>query len=118
MSPLVEYSSILYFTLGTGLSEEFLKDYLVSFTCDKAAVILGSCVAALIKEEFPVIIIWLCASHRLKSQSMMRGRYTGAVNRFKVLLYKLYAKYHALPKKAREFSVFTSFPESQLLINW
>lgn len=111
------FGSLMSHLGALGFSEEFLKDHLVSLTCDGAAVMLGSRggVAALFKEKFPEIIVWHCASHRLELSVNDAVRDTGTVNRFKAFLDKLYAIYHASPKNARELSVCASFLETQLL---
>jgi hypothetical protein len=54
------YRSLVSRIESLGLTEGFLKENLVSLTCDGAAVMLGSRggVAKLLKDKFPAIIIW------------------------------------------------------------
>jgi hypothetical protein len=87
-----------------GFTEGFLRESLVSLTCDGAAVMLGSRggVAKLFKDRFPAIVIWHCASHRLELSVHDVIQEVSGNNRFKSFLDKLYAMYHAFPKNARQ----------------
>jgi hypothetical protein len=51
-----------------GMKTTFLSSYLVSVVCVSAVVMLGrkSGVAKLLKDEFPSVIIWHFANHRLE----------------------------------------------------
>jgi hypothetical protein len=87
-----------------GMTEEYLKKYLVSVACDGAAVMLGSKngVKKLLTEKFPSIIVWHCTNHRLELSVSDVVKKISGINRFKSFIDKLYVLYHASPKNNRE----------------
>ncbi|XP_015277122.1 PREDICTED: uncharacterized protein KIAA1586-like [Gekko japonicus] len=86
------------------ITEEVLKESLVSLTCDGAAMTMGSHegVAKLFKDRFPSIIVWPCASHRLELSVHDAVKEVCGVNRFKSFIDKLYVLYRSSPKNAGE----------------
>jgi hypothetical protein len=62
----------------------FFSSYLVSVACDGAAVISGrkSGVAELLKDEFPSVIVWRCANHRLELSVADTVTAVAGINRF------------------------------------
>jgi hypothetical protein len=100
------YKSLMSPIESLGLTEEFLKENLISLTCDGAAVMLGSRggEAELIKDKFPAILICHYASHRLELSVHDVIQEVSGINRFKSILDKLYAMYHASPKMQGSFS--------------
>lgn len=89
-----------------GFKDEFLKRNLVAVATDGAAVMLGrkQGVVTLIKEQFPDILLWHCANHRLELSvaDVVSKDFPTHVNHFKSFLDKLYTIYHQSPKNARE----------------
>jgi hypothetical protein len=77
---------------STGMTEEYLNDYLVSVAWDGAAVMCGSSggVKKLLKEKFSSIIVWHCANHRLKLAVHDAVKTVSEINRFKSFIDKLY----------------------------
>lgn len=100
-----------------GLSEDYLKEYLLSVTCDGAAVLFGvrNGVRRLMQDKFPSVIFWHCASHRLELSVSDTVNNVAGVNRFKSFMDKLYVTYHASPKNARELQECAATLELQLL---
>lgn len=100
-----------------GLSEDYLKEYLLSVTCDGAAVVFGArtVVTRLMQEKFPAVVFWHCASHRLELSVGDTVSNVAGVNRFKSFMDKLYVTYHASPTNARELQECAPTLELQLL---
>jgi hypothetical protein len=61
-------SSLLWHLDSISISEENLGNYLVSVTCDGAAVMIGACrgVKKLLKDKITTTIVRHCANHRLE----------------------------------------------------
>ena len=98
-----------------GITEEYLKDYLVvSVTCDGASVMLGckSGVKRLLIDKFPSVIVWHFANHRLELSVADTVKVISWINRFKSFLDKLY---HASPKNSRELHSCAEILEVELL---
>jgi hypothetical protein len=95
----------------------FLSSYLVSVACDFAAVMLGrkSGVAKLLKDEFPSVIVWYCASHRLELSVANTVKAVAGINRFRAFMDKPSVIYHASPKNSRELHECVKLLEIQLL---
>jgi hypothetical protein len=91
--------------------------YLVSVVCDGAAVMLGykSGAAKLLKDEFPSVIIWHCASHRLELSVADTVKAVAGINRFRAFMDKLCVVYHASLKNSRELRECAKLLEIQLL---
>ena len=100
-----------------GMGEEYLKNYLVSVTCDGASVMLGcrSGVKKLLTDKFPSVIFWHCANHRLELSVADTVKDVSGVNRFKSFLDKLYVIYHASPRNSRELHSCAKLLEVELL---
>uniref|UniRef100_A0A8C8RJZ3 HAT C-terminal dimerisation domain-containing protein n=1 Tax=Pelusios castaneus TaxID=367368 RepID=A0A8C8RJZ3_9SAUR len=100
-----------------GITEEYLKDYLVSLTCDGASVMLGCKrgVKRLLIDKFPSVIVWHCANHRLELSVADTVKVISGINRFKSFLDKLYVLYHASPKNSRELHSCAEILEVELL---
>lgn len=111
------FSSLMSKLEALGFTEDFLRHNLVSLTCDGAAVMFGlrGGVSKLLKDKFPSIVVWHCASHRLELSVHDAVKEIGGVNRFKSFIDKLYVTYHASPKNARELQVCASLLEDKLL---
>jgi hypothetical protein len=99
------------------MTEEYLKDYLVSVACDGAAVMFGyrGGVKKLLKENFPSVIVWHCASHRLELAVHDAVKTVLGINRFKSFIDQLYVLYHASIKNSRELQACANSLEMQLL---
>ena len=97
-----------------GITEEYLKDYLVSVTCDGASVMLGckGGVKRLLIDKIASIIVWHCANHRLELSVADTVKVISWINRFKSFLDKLY---HASPKNSRELLSCAEILEVELL---
>jgi len=100
-----------------GITEEYLKDYLVSVTCDGASVMFGckSGVKKLLTDKFPSVIVWHCANHRLELSVADTVKEISRINRFKSFLDKLYVLYHSSPKNGRELHSCAEILEVELL---
>lgn len=111
------FTSLLNCLHSYGIMDDYLRQHLISVTCDGAAVMLGnkSGVGTLLKEQFPSIILWHCANHRLELSVGDTVKQTSGINRFKAFLDKLYVLYHASPKNSRELQACASSLEAQLL---
>jgi hypothetical protein len=100
-----------------GTKAIFLSSYLVSVACDGAEVMLGrkSGVAKLLKDEFPSVIVWHCASHRLELSVADTLKAVAGINRFRAFMDKPYVIYHASPKNSRELHESAKLLEIQPL---
>ncbi|XP_028592483.2 peroxisome biogenesis factor 2 isoform X1 [Podarcis muralis] len=110
-------SSLISHLESLGISEDYLKEYLLSVTCDGAAVLFGAHggVKRLIKEKFPSVVFWRCANHRLELSVSDTVNKVVGVNHFKNFMDKLYVTYHASPENARELEECAATLELQLL---
>ena len=104
------FDSLLKYLHSHGMTDDYLKKYLVSLACDCAAVMLGckSGVKKLLSERFPSIIVWHCANHRLELAVGDTVKKTSGTNKFKSFMDKLYVIYHASPKNS--WLVSTIYP--------
>ena len=111
------FDSLLKCLHSHGMTEDYLKKYLVSLACDGAAVMLGckSGVKKLLSERFPSIIVWHCANHRLELTVGDAVKKTSGINRFKSFIDKLYVIYHASPKNRRELHLCAELLGAELL---
>ena len=100
-----------------GMTEDYLKKYLVSLACDGVAVMLGckSGVKKLLSVRFFSIIVWHCANHRLELAVGDAVKKTSGINRFKSFIDKLYVIYHASPKNSRELHLCAELLGAELL---
>jgi hypothetical protein len=87
-----------------GMKTTFFSSYLVSVACDSAEVKLGrkSGVAKLLKDEFPSVIVWHFANHRLELYVADTVKAVAGINRLRAFVDKSYVIYHASPKNSRE----------------
>ena len=99
-----------------GMTKQYLKDHLICLSCDGAAVMLGRSngVAKLMRDEFPSMIVWHCANHRLELAVNEVVKGIGEVNKFKMFMDKLYALYHASPKNSRELKTCAHLLEEEI----
>lgn len=100
------FNSLITHLRLLGLNDEFLKQNLIAVATDGAAVMLGrkKGVITLIKQQFPDVLFWHCANHRLELSvvDVVSKDFPSHVNHFKSFLDKLYTIYHQSPKNARE----------------
>lgn len=84
-----------------GMSNEYLKTYLVSLACDFTAVMLGCkrSFRKLISKRFPSIVVWDCANHRIELSVSDAAKETCEIKIFKSFIDKLYVTCHASAKK-------------------
>jgi hypothetical protein len=68
-----------------------LSPCLVSVSCDAAAVMLAcnSGVAKLLRDEFPSVIVWHCANHRLELSTANTVKAVTGTNKFRAFMDKL-----------------------------
>lgn len=111
------FQALLECLQSYGITKQILRSYLVSVACDGAAVMLGrkSGVCKLLRDEFPSIIIWHCANHRLELAVADTLKAISGIHRFKAFIDKLYVIYHASPKNSRELHECARMLEIQLL---
>ena len=83
-----------------GISQEFLGDHLVGFASDGESVMLGrkAGVAKLLMDQFPRLIVWHCAAHRLELSVHDSLLEVSGTNHFKSFIDKLYCIYHSSPR--------------------
>ncbi len=110
------FSSLMNCLQFNGMTKQYLKDHLISLSCDGAAVMLGRLngVAKLMRDEFPSLIVWHCANHRLELAVNETVKCIGEINKFKGFVDKLYALYHASPKNFRDLKTCASLLEEEL----
>lgn len=108
-------SSLIRHLAHLGMSEDYLREFLLSVTCDGAAVLFGAHngVRRLMQDKFPGVIFWHCANHRLELSVSDTVNKVAGVNRFKNFMDKLYVTYHASPKNARELQQCAATVEVQ-----
>lgn len=111
------FDSLMSCLKSYGMSTTFLSSCLIGVVCDGAAVMLGrkNGVAKLLRDEFPDIVVWHCANHRLELSVGDVVKSVSNVNRFRSFMDKLYSLYHASPKNSRELSECAAAVEVQLL---
>ena len=111
------FDSLLKCLHSHGMTEDYLKKYLISLACDGAAVMLGckSVLKKLLSERFPSIIVWHCANHGLELAVGDAVKKTSEINRFKSFIDKLYVIYHASPKNSRELHLCAELLGAELL---
>ena len=111
------FNSLLATLLSYGMTEEYLRNNLICVACDGAAVMVGrkSGLKKLMSEQFPSVIFWHCANHRLELAVADTVKEVSGINRFKAFIDKLYALYHASPKNSRELQICANLLEVQLL---
>lgn len=111
------FDSLLQCLYSYGMTDEYLKKYLVSLACDGAAVMLGckKGVKKLISERFPSIVVWHCANHRLELSVSDAVKETSGINRFKSFIDRLYVIYHASAKNNRELRSCAELLGNELL---
>jgi hypothetical protein len=85
--------------------------------CDGAVVMLGckSGVAKLLKVEFPSVIVWHCACHRLQLSVANTVKAVAGINRFRAFMDKLCVICHASLKNSRELHECAKLLDIQLL---
>jgi hypothetical protein len=95
----------------------FLSSCLVIVACDGAAMMLGrkSVVAKLLEDEFPSVIFWHCANHRLELSVADNVNAAAGINRFRAVMGRPYVIYHASPKNSRKLHDCAKLLEIQLL---
>ena len=71
-------------------------------------------VAKPMRDEFPSMIVWNCANHRLELAVNEVVEGMGEVNKFKMFMDKLYALYHASQKNSREFKTCAHLLEEEI----
>ncbi|XP_060093811.1 E3 SUMO-protein ligase KIAA1586-like [Heteronotia binoei] len=111
------FSTLMSQLESLGFTEDFLKENLVSLTSDGAAVLLGSRggVLRLLKDRFPAVVLWHCASHRLELSVHDVVREVSGINRVRDFLDKLYVVYHTSLKHARELNSCAAALETEIL---
>ena len=99
-----------------GMTKQYLKDHLICLSCDGAAVMLGRSngVAKLMRDEFPSMIVWHCANHRLELAVNEVVKGIGEVNKFKMFMDKQYTLYHASPKNSSELKTCAHLLEKEI----
>ena len=87
-----------------GLTEEFVKENLICFASDGASVMTGikSGVGALLLKQYPNLILWHCANHRLELAVNDAVEEVSGINHFKIFLDSLYKTYSQSPKLLEE----------------
>jgi hypothetical protein len=85
--------------------------------CDGAAVMLGrkNGVAKLLKDEFPSVIFWHCANHRLELSVAYTVKALVGINMFRAFMDKLCVIYYASLKNSTELHEWAKLLEIQLL---
>jgi hypothetical protein len=73
-------------------------------------------VAKLLKDEFPSVIVWHCANHRLELSVADTVKAVGGINRFRAFMNTPCVIYHASPKNSRELHDCAKLFEIQLKI--
>lgn len=99
-----------------GLDGEFRQENFISFASDGASNMIGhkSGVSAVLLSEYPNLILWHCANHRLElSVGDVANEVTG-VNSFKVFMDSLYALYSQSPKNQEQLKECAADLEVQL----
>ncbi|XP_015284597.1 PREDICTED: uncharacterized protein KIAA1586-like [Gekko japonicus] len=111
------FKSLMSTLESVRLTEEVLKESLVSLTCDGVVGIIGSCggIPKLFKDRFPSIIVWPCASHRLESSVHDVVKEVWGINRFHSFIDELYVTYHSSPENARELRSCAAALEMEIL---
>jgi hypothetical protein len=79
------FDSLLECLQSIGMTESYLKSYLISVACDGAAVMFGchNGVKKLFTERFPSLIVWHYANHRLELSVGEKVKTVSGINRFK-----------------------------------
>jgi hypothetical protein len=90
-----------------------------TITTDGAVVMLGrkKGVVTLFKSQFPKIVFWHCANHRLELSvsDVIHKDFPSQVNHFISFIDKLYTLYHQSPKNARELKCHAGQLDSEIL---
>lgn len=86
------------------MTEQYLKDHLISLPCDVVTVVVdrNGEVAKLLKNMFSSIIIWFFLNYRLELAIYNVTKKIYAINKFKMFMDKLHALYHVSPKNSRK----------------
>uniref|UniRef100_A0A8C5WBW7 Uncharacterized protein n=1 Tax=Leptobrachium leishanense TaxID=445787 RepID=A0A8C5WBW7_9ANUR len=110
-------SSLLGHLARLGMSEDYLRDYLLAVTCDGAAALFGARngVRRLMQDKFPGVIFWYSANHDLELAVGDTVIKVAGVNRFQNFMDKLYVTYHTLPENARELQQCAATLDVQFL---
>lgn len=100
-----------------GLSEEFLKNNLISVTCDGAAVMLGkkSGLAKQLMEKFPNLLIWHCLNHRLELGVHDSIVEVSGLNHFKIFMDTVRNVYSNSPKNSRQLEQVAQTVHQEIL---
>ena len=90
-----------------GIDGTYLQNHLICFAADGASAMLGhkTGVAAILKRQYPNILIWHCANHRLELAVSDTIKEIGGMNNLQSFFDKLYSTYHASPKNKRELKI-------------
>uniref|UniRef100_A0A1B6L033 Uncharacterized protein n=1 Tax=Graphocephala atropunctata TaxID=36148 RepID=A0A1B6L033_9HEMI len=102
-----------------GLGNEFIKDHLISLTCDGASVLLGkkSGLGIKLKEKFPNLFIWHCLNHRLELAVHDSVEEVAGINHFKIFMDKIRNIFSCSPKNSRELAGCQGFGGTNIE-NW
>lgn len=100
-----------------GLSADFIKNNLISITCDGAAVMLGKKTgfAKQLMETFPNLIVWHCLNHRLELGVHDSVKEVSGINHFKIFMDKIRNVYSNSPKNSRQLAEVAKSLEEEIL---
>lgn len=100
-----------------GFTNKYLRAHLIQLVVDCASPLVGttSGVGELMKEKYPQLVVWRCASHRLELLAGEVSKEVTGMNQLTVFFDKLFATYHASPRNRRELGDCAPELEGRLL---
>ena len=110
-------NSLLACLAKHGLTTDVLKNRWLAITTDGCSTMLGrkAGLHTLLRKEFPRLISWHCAAHRLELAVADGLKAVTSTNHFKIFLEKLHNVFSMSPKNQRELQDLSSDLESQML---
>ena len=100
-----------------GFDQQYLNSHFICFAADGASSMMGykSGVATLLKADFPNIVTWHCANHRLELAVGDMAKEVSGMNNIQSFFDKLYSTYHASSKNQRELRDCSQELNTQIL---
>lgn len=98
--------ALLMCLFESGFDETYCQQYWLGITTDGCSTMLGkqNGLVALLQRQFPKLVPWHCAAHRLELAVADALKDVSATNHFKIFLEKLYSTYSMSAKNSRELA--------------
>lgn len=117
LTDAVSISKAILHTLNKyGFSDDFLRKHFICFASDGASVMTGckSGVATRLKDQYPHLVLWHCANHRLELAVGDTVSEVSGLNHFKIFMDSLYSLYSQSPKLTHELEESAKEVSSEL----